>query len=213
MAVLHKPTMIKLINGLIGKTAAALLALLSADGELNDAELQQVISVAILEGALIGGRYQLSLLSRRPPNYSNGALAVVTLTAQAVTAATRARTQWQEQRLEAKPYSRLVADYNTRYGFQYGVSDAAARIQSGEIPLKQGAQKGELLEPVWVRMFPRSEPRNNHDALNGTAPKSNGKWSLDTPQGVIEVSRPFDPAAPWSNWANCGHAVQYRRVA
>jgi hypothetical protein len=213
MTAMDKPTFNRRFNTIAAACAGSLVALLAADGGLTQAEVQGVLYSAISAGALLGGRYQLELLSMRPPKFLLGALAQLQLSAQALTAATRFIQTWLEGKQQPKPYSKLVADYNTRHGVQYGLTDAAAKVQSGEIKLnKKGGVEGEPLEPVWTRVFPRAERRNHHDKLNGTRPKADGKWTLSSPKGVFEISRPFDPAAPWSEWINCGHGVIYRRV-
>jgi hypothetical protein len=209
---MNKPVFASRFNAIAATCAGGLLALLNAEGGLTQSEVQEVLLTALSAGALLGGRFQLERLSRKPPKYLLGALAQLELSAQALTAATRFIGQWLEGKQQPKPYARLVADYNTRYGVQYGLTDAAAKVSRGEIKLKKGGVEGENLEPVWTRVFPRTEKRNHHDRLNGTRPKADGKWTLAGPKGTYEVSRPFDPAAPWSEWINCGHGVMYRRV-
>lgn len=209
---MNKPVFNRRFNTIAAACAGSLVALLTSDATLTQAGVQEVLLAAISAGALLGGKYQLERLSKQAPKYLLGALAQLELSAQALTAATRFIQQWLEGKQQPKPYSKLVADYNTRYGVQYGLSDAAAKVQSGEIRLKKGGVGGELLEPIWTRVFPRTEKRNHHDRLNGTTPKADGKWTLSGPKGSWEVSRPFDPTAPWSEWINCGHGVIYRRV-
>ena len=97
-----------------------------------------------------------------------------------------------------------ITGVSARLGVWHGQDDAATDVaEEAGTPWKR-----------WVRVFPRKQKRGWHDALEGATLPEEELFVL--PGGPNAGSacfgpRDWDRIAQASEWANCGHALQYLR--
>ena len=190
-------------------TAATLAFLLLDNRDLETTAILALLLNAMTRASDNGGRYQLARLARRPRAFTSPETVIADLGAQATLAVDRlSLTRLAGTAPSPASHAGLIADYNLRFGAQTGINHVALEVRSGRIPVGKDVPD---MEAVWERIFTRSERRAGHDKLNGTSPDSSGHFTLKIPEGTFLVQHPFDPAAPWSTWVRCGHAVSWRR--